>query len=114
MSSTLTSGLSQEVEKSREAEGETTFMLVIYYSIRSELIIFRTADTSFVSNLPNSSRTSSKFGAPTSTSRPSSGMNKRGAAGNNTSTRGGIGRGNGRGTRGSGLARAKGRGKRSQ
>lgn len=81
----------------QDGDGETTFM---------------TADTSYVSNIPTSLRASSKFTATTSTSRSSSGLKTRGVGGNATGTKRGAARGDGRGTRGSGLARARPRGTR--
>lgn len=79
--------------------------------VGSQLYI-RTSDTSYVSTLPTSSRTSSKFIVPSSTSGPSSGPNRRGTGGMGPITRGGKTRGIGRGVRGSGLARARPRGAR--
>ncbi|MCJ1425392.1 DASH complex subunit dam1 [Sticta canariensis] len=91
-------GHATESERYRQdGDGETTFM---------------TADTSYVSTLPTSSRASSKFNAPTSTSRSSSGLNRRGVGGIAAGTRGGAARDDGRGTRGSSLARARARGTR--
>ncbi|KAL8739245.1 MAG: hypothetical protein Q9181_000136 [Wetmoreana brouardii] len=83
-----------ERETSAELENEASFL---------------TTDTSFFDK-PASAKKPSKYTASaSSTSRPSSVLNKRGAN-VSTSTRGG--RGNGRGTRASGIARGKPRGAR--
>ncbi|KAI4167293.1 MAG: hypothetical protein LQ343_007337 [Gyalolechia ehrenbergii] len=83
-----------ERENSMEQDNEATFL---------------TTDTSFFDK-PASAKKPSKYTAPTaSTSRPSSGLHRRGA-----STVPGVrgGRGDGRGTRASGIARGKPRGAR--
>jgi len=67
---------------------------------------FMTTDTSFVDNPPLSSRATPKFSTPAPPSKVS-GLSSRGQIGG--PGRGRIGRGLGRGTRGSGLARARGR-----
>ncbi|KAL8943278.1 MAG: hypothetical protein Q9216_001189 [Gyalolechia sp. 2 TL-2023] len=83
-----------ERENSMEQDNEATFL---------------TTDTSFFDK-PASVKKPSKYTAPTaSTSRPSSGLNRRGA---NTVPGGRAGRGDGRGTRASGIARGKSRGAR--
>ena len=71
---------------------------------------FRTTDTSYISNIPTSSRASSKSLAPGTSSRPKSGPSRH-QGGINSNTRGAA-RGRGRGPRASGLARAKPRGTR--
>ena len=72
-----------------------------------------TTDTSFVEN-PPSSRVPNKFATPAPAARPSSGMNRRGRgdapARGGMNNRGGVPRGNLRGSRGSGIARGKARG----
>ncbi len=74
---------------------------------------FMTTDTSFVEN-PPSSRVPTKFATPAPAARPSSVMNRRGGgdapARGGINSRGGLPRGNIRGTRGSGIARGKSRG----
>ena len=74
---------------------------------------FMTTDTSFVEN-PPSSRAPNKFATPAPAARPSSVMNRRGGgdapARGSMNSRGGLPRGNMRGTRGSGIARGKSRG----